>query len=101
MLAGLPGWGNHAAEATLFQLQSIVEVMQAVPAATHLALACMQCFSLLLKSSKQLSVPQLQQVLAALAGRQSGTADELTLVSAGSSSWTQTSVCCNLQHLST
>jgi hypothetical protein len=67
--AGLPG-ASSKAEEPLYQLMSVAAVVDALPAAHSLAMACMQTFTLLLGCHKELPEPLQLQVLTALAQQQ-------------------------------
>jgi hypothetical protein len=67
--AGLPG-ASSKAEEPLYQLMSVAAVVDALPAAHSLAMACMQTFALLLGCHKELPETLQLQVLTALAQQQ-------------------------------
>ncbi|KAF6266710.1 Fanconi anaemia protein FancD2 nuclease-domain-containing protein [Scenedesmus sp. NREL 46B-D3] len=69
LLEGLPG-ATSKVEDPVYQLMAVGAVVDALPAAHSLAMACMQTFTLLLGCHKELPEPLQLQVLAALAQQQ-------------------------------
>lgn len=78
---GLPGWNSHTAEAILYGLSSTAQALEAVPAAHQLALACLQCSTLLVKCTKEWSAAKSRLVLAALASQPAAAPEDTTQVS--------------------
>lgn len=73
--AGLPG-ADSKVEEPLYSVDAVAGVMDAVPTAHSLAMACLQSFTLLVGCHKELPRPLLEQVLRAIAQQQQPAGDD-------------------------